>query len=217
MNIKKELPQLLIVAMPFVYMAYIWNDLPAKVPMHWNANGEIDRYGSKIELLAVMFMLPVLTYIIMLVVPKIDPKGQIDKMGNKYAQIKFFLTVFMSVLALIIIYSAKTQKLINPNFIFILIGALYTILGNYFKTIKPNYFVGIKTPWTLENETVWKLTHKLAGKLWFAGGILIVLFSLILEKSTNLMAFLIITAIISLVPVVYSYKKFKEISRAGEE
>ena len=129
MNIKKELPLLLIVAMPFAYLAYIWNDLPAKVPMHWNADGKIVRFGSKLELLTLVLMLPVLTYIIMLVVPKIDPKGQIEKMGNKYAQIRFFLTIFMSVLALIIISSAKTQKLINPNFIFILIGALYTILA----------------------------------------------------------------------------------------
>ncbi len=211
MNLKKEFPYLLLIVMPFVYLAYIWKDLPGKVPMHWNINGKIDRYGSKTELLAVIFMMPVLTYLILLFVPKIDPKGQIEKMGNKYGQIKFFLVTFMSVLSLFIIYSVKTRTLANPNYVFLLIGVLYIILGNYFKTIKPNYFIGIRTPWTLENETVWKTTHELAGKLWFAGGIFVVLLSMVLDKLANLYVFFTITMLIILIPVIYSYKKFQHL------
>jgi uncharacterized membrane protein len=43
MNLKKELPLITIVLLPFIYLAYIWNQLPDKVPMHWNIKGEIDR------------------------------------------------------------------------------------------------------------------------------------------------------------------------------
>ncbi len=211
MKLKNELPYLIIVAIPFVYLAFIWKDLPEKVPMHWNINGEIDRFGSKIELIPVLFMMPVLVYLIMLIVPKIDPKGQIKKMGNKYGQLKFLLISFMSFLALFIVYSVKKQTLANPNFIIMFIGVLYIILGNYFKTIKANYFIGIRTPWTLENEAVWKATHKLAGKLWFTGGLIIILLSLILNKQINFYVFLIITGILTIVPVVYSYFKYKSI------
>ncbi len=209
MNLKKELPYLLIIAIPFIYLAFIWHALPEKVPMHWNINGDIDRYGSKTELLWVTLMLPVSLYLIMLVIPKIDPKGQIKKMANKYGQIKFLLTTFMSFLALFIIYSAKTRTLANPNYVLMFIGVLYIILGNYFKTIKPNYFIGIRTPWTLENEQVWKRTHALAGKMWFTGGFLIILSGLMLNKSTNLYVFLAITFLITVIPVYYSYRKFQ--------
>ncbi len=213
MNIKKELPTLFIVLLPFIYLAYIWNQLPEKVPMHWNAKGEIDRYGDKIELLMIPFMLPVLTYLIFLVVPKIDPKNKIKQMGKKYDSLKWILTAFMSVLALFIIYSAKNSSLSNPNFVFILVGLLFSTLGNYFKTIKANYFIGIRTPWTLENETVWKDTHKLGGVLWFWGGIGIVLSGIIFSSKISFIILVCITAIISIIPIVYSYFRFKKITK----
>ena len=89
-------------------------------------------------------------------------------------------------------------------------------LGNYFKVIKQNYFLGIKTPWTLESEEVWKLTHILAGKLWIVGGLLIVIFSLIITENINFYIFLSITAIISIVPIVYSYLIFKELKKSNQ-
>lgn len=111
----------------------------------------------------------------------------------------------MSILALFIIYTAKNQSFTNPNYIVIIIGVLFIVIGNYFKTIKPNYFIGIRTPWTLENETVWKKTHKLGGKMWFIGGILIVILSLILNKSLSFTIFMIITGVITIIPIAYSY------------
>jgi len=210
MQLKKELPILAIVLLPFIYLAFIWNELPNKVPMHWNIKGEIDRYGDKIELIIIPFLLPLLVYLIFLVVPKIDPKNKLNKMGGKLNTIKFLLTTFMSILALFIIYTAKNQSFTNPNYIVLLIGVLFIILGNYFKTIKPNYFIGIRTPWTLENENIWKETHKLGGKIWFIGGILVVIFSLILDKSLNFTIFLIITGLITIIPIVYSYLMYKK-------
>jgi immunity protein, SdpI family len=210
MKLKKELPLIVIVLLPFIYLAYIWNQLPEKVPMHWNINGEIDRYGDKMELILIPILLPLLIYVIFLVIPKIDPKNKLNKMGNKLQTIKILLTTFMSILALFIIYSVKNQSIENPNYIVLSIGVLYIILGNYFKTIKANYFIGIRTPWTLENETVWKETDKLGGKMWFIGGIIVVLSSLILDKQPNLTVFLIVTGIITIIPIVYSYIVFEK-------
>ena len=215
MNIRKEISLIAIVSLPFIYLAYIWNELPEKVPMHWNIKGEIDRFGEKTELLLIPILLPLLIYIIFLIVPKIDPKNKISKMGNKYQHIKILLTTFMSILALFIIYTAKNQSFANPNYIVLLVGILYIILGNYFKTIKANYFIGIRTPWTLENETVWKETHKLGGKMWFIGGIIIVISSLLLDKQPNFTLFMIITGIITIIPIAYSYFKFKKIGKTA--
>lgn len=210
MNLKKEIPLITIVSLPFFYLAYIWNQLPENIPMHWNINGEIDRYGDKAELILIPFILPFLVYIIFLVAPIIDPKNRLNKMGKKLQSLKFLMTTFMTVLALIIIYSAKNESMLNPNYLVLFVGVLYIILGNYFKTIKANYFIGIRTPWTLENETVWNETHKLSGKMWFLGGTIIVLSSLILEKNENVTLFFIITGIITLTPIIYSYFKYKQ-------
>ncbi|MGB5227255.1 MAG: SdpI family protein [Eudoraea sp.] len=214
-KLKKELPLIAIVLIPFIYLAYIWNQLPEKVPMHWNIKGEIDRYGDKIELIIIPILLPLLIYIIFLVIPKIDPKNKLQNMGNKYQNIKTLLTLFMSILALFIIYSIKNRSFTNPNYILLSMGVLYTILGNYFKTIKPNYFIGIRTPWTLENDTVWQETHLLAGKIWFIGGLMVVFSSLILNGQSNLTVFIIITMVIVLIPIIYSYLKFKKIKKTA--
>ena len=210
MNLKKELPLIGIVLLPFVYLAYVWNQLPAQVPMHYNIEGEIDRYGNKSELILIPIMTSLLIYLIFLAVPYIDPKKQIQKMGGKYDTLKFIITTFMSILALFIVYTAKNQTLTDPDYILLGCGVLFLILGNYFKTLKANYFIGIRTPWTLESESVWKQTHKLAGKIWFLGGLLIILSCLILDGKTNFIVFICITAIMVLVPVLYSYLLFRK-------
>jgi uncharacterized membrane protein len=213
-TIKKELPIIGFMLMPFIYLAYLWSSLPEKIPIHWDYKGEINGWGTKYSLLGLIFLLPVFTYVLMLAIPKIDPKKRIELMGGKYYQIKFVLVLFMSVLSLFIIYSSKSQTISSPIMVFVLIGLLFMALGNYFKVIKQNYFLGIKTPWTLESEEVWKLTHILAGKLWIVGGLLIVILSLIIPENINFYFFLSITAIISIVPIVYSYLIFKKLKKS---
>lgn len=215
-TLKKELPIIGFVLLPFINLAYLWNSLLEKIPIHWDYKGEINGWGTKYSLLGIIFLLPVFTYVLMLAIPKIDPKKRIELMGGKYYQIKFVLVVFMSVLSLFIIYSSKSQTLSSPSMVFVLIGLLFMALGNYFKVIKQNYFLGIKTPWTLESEEVWKLTHILAGKLWIVGGLLIVIFSLIIPENINFYFFISITAIISIVPIVYSYLIFKRLKKSNQ-
>ncbi|WP_333809371.1 SdpI family protein [Flavobacterium sp.] len=206
---KKEIPFIAVALLPFVYLAYIWNELPKEVPMHWNASGEIDRWGDKSELFMMLFMLTGITYFVFLIIPYIDPKQKLQNMGNKLNNLRLILGLFMSALAIYILYSVQ-QKTSNPVLIFPLIGLLFAFLGNYFKTIKPNYFIGIRTPWTLENEEVWKKTHLMGGKLWFVGGLLMAL-TFVLPNEIQLYTFLGITIVISIVPVVYSYLEFKKI------
>ena len=129
-------------------------------------------------------------------------------MGNNLNNLRFILSLFMSALAIFILYSIQ-QQTSNPGFILSIVGLLFAFLGNYFKTIKPNYFIGIKTPWTLENEEVWKKTHLLAGKMWFVGGLLMTM-TFVLPDPFNLYVFLGITAVISIIPIIYSYLEFKK-------
>jgi uncharacterized membrane protein len=210
-TLKKELPLIGIVLAPFVYLAIIWSTLPEKVPTHWNYKGEVDQWGDKYSLIALLFLLPVLTYLLLSVIPRIDPKKKMRQMGGKYYQLKFILVLFMSMLAFIILYLTDNPFVSSPNLISIPIGILFIALGNYFKVIQPNYFIGIKTPWTLENKEVWKLTHILAGKLWIIGGLIIVVGSLAIDESAFIYILLTTITIITLVPVVYSYLKFKEL------
>lgn len=58
---------------------------------------------------------------------------------------------------------------------------------------------------SLESETVWKSTHRLAAKLWLPGGLLIVACGFIFDEQTTLIIFFMVTTIIALIPIIYSY------------
>lgn len=51
---------LLVLVGSVVFLAGYWKQIPAEVPMHYNAAGEIDRWGSKAELL----ILPVIAWLL---------------------------------------------------------------------------------------------------------------------------------------------------------
>ncbi len=214
MSIKKELPMLLLIVLPGLYLWYIWSSLPVEVPLHWNIRGEVDRYGSKNELLYLSLLLPAFIYLLFLFIPRIDPKKKMAQMGKKYEQIRIIFMVFTSGIMLMIIHFASNKEAFNKNFILISIGLLFMLLGNYFKTIKPNYFLGIRTPWTLESEEVWKQTHHLGGKLWFYGGLIMTLAIAALPPQWGTYVFIAIITIIVLIPIIYSYYIFKEGNKA---
>lgn len=192
-----------------LYLAYYWGTLPAQVPVHWNIRGEIDGYGSKLTLIF-LAGLPLITYLALVIVPTIDPKGKLQQMGSKYHNIRLWLTVFMAALSLFIVYSARMAAEDNTYILVLLMGALFVVLGNYFKTIRANYFVGIRTPWTLESESVWKATHAMAGQLWFVGGIIVMLGSVALPGASAMVLLLLVALVIGLVPVAYSYWLFRQ-------
>ena len=213
LEFKKELPLIGIVLAPFVYLAVIWNNLPEKVPVHWNYNGQIDRWGEKYTLIIIVFLFTIFLYVLMLIIPKIDPKKRLEVMGGKFYQLKFILLLFFSGLALIIVNISKNESLSNPGLINTLIGFLFIVLGNYFKVIQPNYFIGIRTPWTLENKEVWKSTHEFSGKLWMLGGLIIVLSGLLLSNELLKYSLISVMVIIVIVPILFSYFKFKQIKK----
>lgn len=216
LELKKELPIIGIVLTPFVYLAIIWDSLPQRVPIHWNYKGEIDNWGDKFSLILMLLLLPVLMYVLMTFIPKIDPKNRISLMGGKFYQLKFFLVLFMSLVALLIVYTTKERSVNNPNLVFALLGVLLIVFGNYFKVIQPNYFIGIRTPWTLENNEVWKSTHVFAGKIWVIGGFMVVLGSLVLTNVfRNVFIFIILA--LALIPVIYSFIKFKQIQKRDQK
>ena len=46
---------------PLVYLLVTWSSIPAKIPMHYNFAGEIDRWGGKGEII-ILVVIPWLLY-----------------------------------------------------------------------------------------------------------------------------------------------------------
>lgn len=208
---KKEFVFWIICALPFLYLAYIWDDLPERIPIHWNMEGEIDGYGQKNTLLLLPFLLPLFIYFLLLAIPKIDPKKNIASMVGKYDQLRFVILLFMSALSIYIMYMTQQgEKKQEMDFLMVLIGLLFAFLGNFFQALKPNYFIGIRTPWTLERESIWKKVHVTGGRLWIAGGLLVVALGLFMSGKTGFILLISIIIFLCLFPVLHSYCLFQK-------
>ena len=201
----------ILMLLPFVYLSTIWTELPARIPTHFDLGGNPNGWSDKNGLIYLLASLGIGTYLVMLLIPRFDPRKKIQQMGEKYYSLRVLMTIFMTLISVYILYSGNGNK-INPNLLIGLIGAFYAVFGNYLQTVKPNYFIGFRTPWTLENEQTWKRTHRLAGHMWLLGGLLIVITSFTLNNNIALgIIFVTITLIIVIVPVIYSYMEFKKI------
>lgn len=212
-SLPKELLLLIITLLPIVYLFMVWTDLPDQVPMHWNFQGEVDRYGSKASLGWLVLFMNVPIYLLMLFLPKIAAKQKsIEQMGKKYYRLRFILQLFISALVLVILVvsSGATQIAIETLLAYCFIFFML-LFGNYMGSIRQNYFMGIRTPWTLENEEVWKKTHQLGGRLWIGGALIGFILLFFLPNNWALMCVIALMIIPMLLATAYSFVLFKKL------
>ncbi|MEO6980851.1 MAG: SdpI family protein [Mucilaginibacter sp.] len=207
-----DVTALIVWVLPVVYLFTIYGSLPAVVPMQYGMDGKVNRYGDKSELImmtGVLLFAGLLVYILMKYLPAIDPKKQVKYGEETFKKIAFGIVLFMSALNIVILFATVHRSLHVDKLILPIVGLLFAFMGNMMNNIKPNYFAGIRTPWTLESEDTWRATHRLAGKLWFIGGIGVTVTSLLLPPAAVTIVFMCGIAVLIMVPVVYSYIYFK--------
>ena len=74
--------------------------------------------------------------------------------------------------------------------------------------VRQNYMFGIRTPWTLASELSWEKTHRLGGRAFVLGGIILILFVLASPK-LGMTAMVISIHVVILFIFVYSYRVWK--------
>ena len=96
-----------------------------------------------------------------------------------------------------------------------LLGVLFLVIGNYLPKCRQNSTVGIRIPWTFASEANWNATHRMAGPIWMAAGLVMLIGSFFREEVMVVVMFATI-AIAVLAPVVYSYGYYLRQKREGQ-
>jgi len=209
----------LFIITPTVYLFIIWNTIPKTIAMHFNLKGNIDRYGSKNELLIMILILTLVNAAVYLLLPevyRIDPKRYAAENKSRLHRIAFAVSVFIAAVICLLIYSSIHGNIkFSIRFILAGVGLLLAIVGNYMYNIKPNYFAGIRLPWTLHNDENWKKTHLLGGKLLFGGGLLIAVVCLFTPFLLSMIMLFTILILIILITCIYSYRLHKKLKMLG--
>jgi uncharacterized membrane protein len=204
----------LIMAVPGILLAIVWNKLPNRIAMHYDLEGNPDRYGDKQELIIlsiIMIAMNVFVYFLLTNIYRIDPKKYAAENKERLHSIALAVSVFMSALLCVIIYSSMDGSVkFSMGIVFAGIGLLFAVIGNYMPNLKPNYFAGLRLPWTLENEENWRKTHRLAGKLFFWGGLILGISCLFLPPVAAIVVFFSGTMAIAIISGVYSYRLYKK-------
>ena len=203
----------IIMIVPAIYLAIIWKQIPQTVPLHFDIKGNVDRYGTKNDLLTLVLGLTILNAVVYLVITnvyKIDPKKYAALNKDRLQRIAFYVTLYLAAIWVMLIYQIAHNDVSNMmKFVFIAMGLLFALLGNNMYNIKPNYFAGLRLPWTLENEDNWRKTHQFAGRLWFFGGLAFAAMVFLLNNQWAIYLAAITLAVLILIPVFYSYNLYK--------
>ena len=188
---------------PILWGLIIWSQLPNQISIHFNVAGQANNFQSKA--LAV-FGLPVfhlLVHLFVIFMIGRDPKNR--TMNEKMFRVIYWLIPIVSLSISYLIYSKALGSTTNPSiFVSALLGLIFVIMGNYMPKLKVNHTVGIRLPWTLQSEDNWHKTHRLAGKLWVLGG-LILLLEAGLQFALSYVLVLVLLAIV-FIPMMYSYQ-----------
>ena len=200
---------LILAITPIIIYLSVYKLFPEKIPMSFSFSGEIQDYGSKLELL----IIPVLTlavFIMYKIIPKIDPKRDNYKKFSKFYDLFLLITMgFMNIMLACIILETLKPDTIKINIVVpFFIGIMFIVMGNYMPQAKPNYFIGIKTPWTLSSEVVWIKTHRIAGYVFILSGFILMIMPLFSQSFFP--AFMVSMFILFVIPSGMSYIYYKQ-------
>jgi uncharacterized membrane protein len=212
-TIKTEVVPVMLIILSILASFYFYAHFPDRVATHWNYNGQIDGWSGRGFAAFFFPMLNLGLYLLFLGLPYLDPKkDRYAQFAKPYHIFKTLIVGFLTVIYFLVgsagIGYPVDISLIVPSGV----GVLFIIIGNYLGKIKPNWFMGIRTPWTLSNEEVWNKTNRLGGKLFIIAG-LIMLIGFLLPPSIFWVIFIIILAVIILLPIIYSYWLYQKIEK----
>ncbi|GAB1482689.1 SdpI family protein [Treponema sp.] len=189
---------------------FVYPRLPETIPVHWNFKSEVDGWGPRwtIHLLSA---LPLAMYLLLRVVPRIDPRKEAYKKHEKpYAILSAAISLFLLPIVWISALAAMGLAIDVGILVRILVGALFIVIGNLLGKFRPNYFVGIRTPWTLADGEVWRKTHRRGAWVFIIMGA-IMLLSLSVPHSAIAGGIAIASIIGGVVYLfLYSYLEFRK-------
>lgn len=199
----------LLCLLPLLFSVIVYRSLPEQIAIHWNSAGVADNYVHKA---LAAFGLPIVFFAINLF-SKIrllnDPR---EGQSQAIMQLSIWLIPVMSIILVpVTLAIAMGADIPIVMICTLLVGLLLVVFGNYLPKSRQNYTIGVKLPWTLNNADNWNKTHRLAGYLWIAGGVLLIISNFLLPRAfAQIAVTVIIVVVLVLVPIIYSYSLYKQ-------
>ena len=203
-----------VILLPALLGALLWNRLPENMTTHWGGDGVADGWSSRAVAVFVMPLILLALHWLCLWITSKDRKNK-DQSKKAFGMV-FWISPLLSLFTSGITYAtALGRDLQNDTLGLAFLGLIFVVIGNYLPKTKQNYTIGIKIKWALASEENWNATHRLAGKLWVAGG-LGMMACIFLPIKLIPVVLPILLVVIAVIPMVYSWWYYRKQAQAGE-
>ena len=142
------------------------------LPVHWNASGQADDWGTREVVGAVLAGMAMLTLLLgggmALAAGRAEDPARRRALG--YAQLVVVLSLPLTSL-LIASASLSGATDISGALPMALISLVLLLIGAFLGRVGPNPVVGVRTPWAFKSRLAWDRSNRLAGRLFFIIGL----------------------------------------------
>ena len=193
-----------------VFTAVVYSWLPEQIPTHWNLSGEADDWSSRFVGAIALPLEGLGLWALLQWLPRIDPlRSNYEKFRGTYDVAVNTILVFIAGAHVFVLGVALGWPLSMARALPIGIGAMCILLGNVLPRARRNWWFGVRTPWTLSNDRVWERTHRVAGYLFVALGIALLITAAI-PVSLPTGAVIASLAVVAGILLVYSYVAWRQ-------
>lgn len=218
----------ILALLPLAITAAVLPMMPEKVPVHYNINGNVDRVGSRAELLLLPVILLAVAAVSALAMKHYEKRAEsADESEARSARanrkalgvISLALPALFGALQCGVLYmtyrNARADSVaVSADFlvrlIFILVGLLCMVLGALMPKSERNNLFGFRVTWSMYNDTTWKKSNTLGGIVFIIIGLLLIVTTAFVPvfALTLLMLGYLLTGTVIL--SVYAYMVYKE-------
>lgn len=206
----------LLTVLPILISVVVLPLLPEQIPAHYNLAGEIDRWGSRLEILILPLFCLISGLLWEKALPKLltdDPRNHKPMLVGGCCMQGTFLGIFLAMLVSSLSHAEMTAEPGKPvsKIIGVVLGLSLIPLGNILPKSKRNGVFGLRTRWSMANDTCWNLCQRAGGASLALTGILIIISSLLISSpALQSIAMLVLTVGDGIASVIISYQIWKK-------
>lgn len=206
-NRAKAMVSSALILLPAAFGLLAWRRLPASFPFYGGFSGAAGSAAGKAFAVLGLPLLLLAGHWLCLLITCRD-KAQ-ARQSPRALGILFWVMPMLSLFTNGLVYAAAFGKELGFELCMpVLLGVIFVYMGNYLPKLRQNRTLGVKLPWTLRNEENWDRTHRLAGKVWVAGGLVLV-FSVLLPLPAMVWCSILTITGLAGIPAAYSYRIYK--------
>lgn len=199
-----------IILLQMLVGVLLWDRLPDPMATHFNFHNEPDGFSSKPF---AVFGMPLLLLGLHFMCLMLSCASNIQ-MQNVSSRVKSLMLLIIPAVSLLVTVLCYGYALGAPfaidRIVWVFVGVVFALVGNYLPKLRRSTIVGIRLPWTLADEEIWSRTHRFAAPVWVVCGLLMIVCGLI--GSGPMIPIAAIVVVIGL-PIAYSlvinWKKYR--------